>query len=43
MNDPFDIYTNTPCGGGDMPGWMVAALCAIPVLLVSLDILGGCR
>ena len=40
MNSPF-TYT-PPEIESDLPGWMVAAILAIPVLLVVLDILGGC-
>ena len=38
------IFTNTICeNGGDLPGWMVYSICALPFLLVLLDILGGAR
>ena len=40
--NPNDLYTHTICeGGGDIPGWMVYAICALPYVLVLLDFLGG--
>ena len=38
-----ELFTNTICGGGDIPSWMVYLTCALPFLLVLLDILGGAR
>ncbi len=37
-----DLYTNFICqpSGDDTPGWLVAAICAIPVVLVVIDMLG---
>lgn len=44
MENLFDIYTHTVCGGaGDIPGWMFYSICALPFLLVLLDILGGAK
>ena len=35
MNTPF---THTVCEvGGDIPGWMFYALCALPFVLLALD------
>ena len=43
MNDyPFDIYTHTVCeSGGDTPGWMFYAICALPYVLLFVGIIGG--
>ncbi len=43
MNEPFDIYTNNVCGegNGDIPSWMCYAICALPYVLLALDLLGG--
>lgn len=42
MINPNELYTNTICNGGcDIPGWMFYAICALPFLLVLLDVLGG--
>lgn len=42
MNDPFDLYTLDVCGsGGDIPGWMALAICALPFVLLVIDVLGG--
>lgn len=40
-----EIFTNTICenGDGDLPGWMFYFICALPFLLVLLDILGGAK
>ena len=39
-----EIYTSTICEpSGDTPGWMIAAIFAIPILLVLADAIGGCR
>ena len=36
------IFTHTVCeSGGDIPDWMFYAICALPFLLVLLDILGA--
>ena len=37
-----ELYTHTICeSGGDIPGWMFYAICALPFLLVLLDFLGA--
>ena len=42
--NPFDIYSPTVCeSNGDIPGWMFYSICALPFLLVLLDILGGAK
>ena len=42
MNEPFDIYTNTVCTcSGDIPDWMFSAICALPFVLIAIDVLGG--
>ena len=40
-----EIFTNTICENGDggLPGWMFCTICALPFLLVLLDILGGAK
>lgn len=37
------IFTHTVCGesGGDIPDWMFYAICALPFVLILLDILGA--
>ena len=38
------IFTHTICeSNGDIPSWMIYAICALPFVLVLLDILGGAR
>jgi len=39
------IFTNTICENvdGELPGWMFYSICALPFLLVLLDILGGAK
>ena len=39
--NPFDIYSPTVCGAGDIPGWLALAICALPFALLLLDVLGG--
>ena len=42
MNEPFDLYTLDVCGsGGDIPGCMALAICALPFVLLALDAIGG--
>jgi hypothetical protein len=37
-----ELYTNTICEiGGDPPGWLIAAMLALPVVLIIADILGA--
>ncbi len=41
-DNPFDIYTHTVCASnGDIPDWMFYVLCALPFVLLLLDVLGG--
>ena len=41
-DNPFDLYTLDVCGsGGDIPGWMALAICALPFVLLVIDVLGG--
>ncbi len=41
-DNPFDLYTLTVCGsGGDIPGWMALAICALPFVLLALAAIGG--
>jgi hypothetical protein len=40
-DNPLDLYTHNVCGGGDIPGWLALAICALPFVLVLLDVLGG--
>ena len=43
-DNPFALYTNTICeSNGDIPGWMFYAICALPLVLVLIDIMGGAR
>ena len=43
-DNPFDLYTHTVREvGGDIPGWMFYAICALPFALGLLDILGGAK
>jgi len=41
-DNPFDLYTHNVCGeaGGDIPGWMFYALCALPYILLIIGIIG---
>ena len=39
MNSPF-TYT-PPEIEGDIPGWMFFSLCALPYVLIAIDIIGG--
>ena len=41
-DNPFDIYTHTVCeSNGDIPDWMFYGICALPFVLLLLDVLGG--
>ena len=42
-DNPFDLYTLNVCGdgNGDIPGWLALAICALPFVLLLLDVLGG--
>lgn len=44
MNAPF-TYTPTICESCDcdIPSWMFFALCALPYVLLAIDIIGGAR
>lgn len=37
-----DLFTHTICeSNGDIPSWMIYAICALPFVLVLLDFLGA--
>lgn len=40
-DNPFDIYTHTVCAsnGDEIPGWLFCAICALPFVLIAIDIL----
>ena len=41
-DNPFDLYSLDVCGsGGDIPGWMARAICALAFVLHALDAIGG--
>ena len=41
MNSPFTYTPPEIEGDGDIPGWMFFSLCALPYVLIAIDIIGG--